>query len=189
MSFSMSELIPRLLLTQMPEKLASMLKPRVQRLGYLGEFFQCAANQPEALICFQDFTDSLKRALPERLTEVVALTVAQLMDNAYEGTQHQHLSLKLGFGEVWIRDVLSLGASIDALSESDLAVQRLTISVVERNGTDTKAELERVIALLGHEKTVAILLLIGRYVTHSLFVNSLQLMAPVPPPTMRSLTT
>ena len=104
---AMSDLIPRLSLSQMPQTLAEMLKPRVQRLGYLGEFFQCAANQPEALICFQEFTEALKHALPDRLTEVVALTVAQLMENAYERVQHERLSLKLGFGESWVKGVLT----------------------------------------------------------------------------------
>ncbi len=189
MGLAMSDLIPRLSLDEMPEKLADMLKPRVERLGYLGEFFQCAANQPEALMRFQDFTEALKHALPERLTEVIALTVGQLMDNAYERTQHERLSLKLGFGERWVGDVLSLGGSVTALSESEAAVQRLAVAVIERRGTGTRAELERVINLVGPEKTVAVLMLIGRYVTHTLFVNTLQLAPPVPPSTRRSVTT
>lgn len=183
----MSDLIPRVSLTQMPEDLANMLKPRVQRLGYLGEFFQCAANQPEALKCFQEFTEALKHALPDRTTELIALTVAKKMDNAYEQSQHERLSLKLGFGEWWVRDVLSLGVSINALSETEAEVQRLVIAVIDRHGIGTRVELERAINLVGHEKAVAILLLIGRYVTHSFFVNSLQLAPPVPPPASRSL--
>jgi hypothetical protein len=184
----MSDLIPRLSLAQMPDDLANMLKPRILRLGYLGEFFQCAANQPEALKCFQEFTEALKHALPDRITEVIALTIAKKMDNAYEQTQHERLSLKLGFGECWVQDILSLGDSVKALTESDAAVQRLVVGVIDRHGIGTRAELERVITLVGQEKTVAILLLIGRYVTHSFFVNSLQLAPPIPPPTTRSLT-
>jgi alkylhydroperoxidase family enzyme len=185
----MSDLITRLSLDQMPERLANMLRPRVERLGYLGEFFQCAANQPDALICFQDFTEALKAALPDQLTELVALTVAQLMDNDYERTQHERLSLKLGFGEVWVRNVLSLGETVNGLPEQEAAVQQLVIAVVNRRGTRTRVELEQVARLVGQEKTVAILLLIGRYVTHSLFVNTLQLAPPVPPPTPRSFST
>jgi alkylhydroperoxidase family enzyme len=163
----------------MPEKLAEILRPRVQRLGYLGEFFQCAANQPDALVCFQDFTEALKRALPDRLTEVVALTAAQLMENGYERVQHERLSLRLGFGQRWITDVLSLRASTNpSLLESEAAVQRLVMAVIERRGHDTRLELERVILSIGHEKAVAILMLIGRYVTHGFIVNSLQLEPP-----------
>jgi hypothetical protein len=185
---AMSDLIPRLSLAQMPEKLATMLTPRVQRLGYLGEFFQCAANQPEALIHFQSFSEALKHALPERLTGVVALTVAQLMDNAYERIQHERLSLKLGFGEDWVKDVLSLGESVGTMSESEIAVQQLVVAVIERRGNGTTVELERVIALIGQERAVAVLMLVGRYVAHAFFVNSLQLAPPVPP-TNRSVTT
>lgn len=178
----MSDLIPRLSLAQMPEKLAEMLKPRVQRLGYLGEFFQCAANQPDALICFQEFTEALKHALPDRLTEVVALTVAQLMENAYERIQHERLSLKLGFGEVWLKDVLSLGDSNNgSLSEPEVAIQRLVMAVINRRGHSTSAELDQVIGLIGYEQTIAVLMLIGRYATHAFIVNSLQLEPPVPP--------
>ena len=88
----------------------------MRRLGYLGEFFQCAANQPDALVCFQDFTEALKQALPDPITEVVALTAAQLMDNAYERVQHERLSLKLGFGQGWITDVLSLARGSQLLA-------------------------------------------------------------------------
>src|SRR5919204_5927359 len=99
----MSRLIPRLPAAEMAPELAEMLRPRIERLGYLGEFFQCAAHQPRALISFQQFTEDLKRALPDNLTEVVALSVAAIMENAYERIQHERLSLKLGFGEPWVR--------------------------------------------------------------------------------------
>lgn len=179
----MGDSIPRLSLSQMPDKLAEMLKPRVQRLGYLGEFFQYAANQPEALICFQEFTEALKHALPDRLTELVALTVAQLMDNAYERVQHERLSLKLGFGESWVKDVLSLGnTSGRALSESEVAVQQLVAVVVRQKGHGTAPELERVTTVLGHKEAIAILMLTGRYITHAFIVNCLELKPPVPSP-------
>src|ERR1700748_66829 len=48
---------------------------------YLGEFFQCTAHQPEALLSFLEFTEHLKHALPSNLTEVIALSVAVLMEN------------------------------------------------------------------------------------------------------------
>jgi Carboxymuconolactone decarboxylase family len=185
----MSDLIPRLSLEQMPEKLAEMLAPRVKRLGYLGEFFQCAANQPDALICFQNFTEALKKALPDRLTEVVALTSAQLMGNAYERTQHERLSLNLGFGQAWVNEVLSLGESVNgSLLEPEIAVQRLVAAVIQRRGYNTRTELERVIFLIGHEKAVAVLMLIGRYITHAFIVNSLELPPPPNLPSARLTT-
>src|SRR2546421_525674 len=98
--------IPRLALEQMDAALAALLQPRMERLGYLGEFFRCAAHQPEPLQHFLRFTESLKTVLPDRITEVVALTVASQLENAYERVQHERLALKLGFAEAWIRDVL-----------------------------------------------------------------------------------
>src|ERR1700751_2155163 len=122
----MSDEIPRLSANEMPPALASFLRPRIERLGYLGEFFQCTAHQPEALLSFLEFTDHLKHALPNNLTEVVSLSVAQWMNNSYEGVQHERLSLKLGFGEDWLREVLSLSADGKGiLSEQEVLVQRL----------------------------------------------------------------
>ena len=104
----MSDQIRRLSAAEMPPELASALAPRIARLGYLGEFSSAPAHQPEALLSFLEFTGHLKHSLPNDLTEIVALTVAALMDNDYERIQHERLSLKLGFGEGWLRETLSL---------------------------------------------------------------------------------
>ncbi|MGC1780989.1 MAG: carboxymuconolactone decarboxylase family protein [Acidobacteriaceae bacterium] len=178
----MSDQIPRLSAKEMPPELASFLRPRIERLGYLGEFFQCTAHQPEALLSFLEFTEHLKHALPNRLTEVVALSVAVLMDNAYERVQHERLSLKLGFDEEWVREVLSLSADRDSfLSQQELVVQQLVISVATRGGRDTKSEFEAVTRAIGPAQAIAVLMLIGRYLSHALIVNTLNL-APPPIP-------
>src|SRR5205823_5487838 len=83
----------------------------VERLNYLGEFFQCTGHQPRALMSFYMLTEDLKETLPDSLTELVALTIAAKMRNAYERVQHERLALKLGFGEEWVREVLSLEAN------------------------------------------------------------------------------
>jgi alkylhydroperoxidase family enzyme len=129
--------IPRLEIAQLPAELAAAVQPRVRRLGYLGEFFKCAAHQPKALLSFMAFTDDLKEALADNLTEVVALSVAAWMGNAYERNQHERLCRKLGFTDDWIGAV-------------------------------------------GAAQAMAILMLIGRYVTHALIVNALELGPPVP---------
>ena len=104
----MSSSIPRISHEELPNELASFLKPRVERLGYLGEFFQCTAHQPEALLSFLELTEHLKYALPGNLTEVVSLTIARLMDNAYERVQHERLSLKLGLSTEWVLGILQV---------------------------------------------------------------------------------
>ena len=61
--------IPRLEFETLAPDLAKVLGPRVERLGYLGEFFKCAGHQPAALLSFIDFTEHSKKALPQRLVE------------------------------------------------------------------------------------------------------------------------
>ena len=178
----MSKLIPRLSIDKMTPELAAMLEPRVRRLGYLGEFFQCAAHQPQALMSFTAFTEDLKRALPDNLTEVVALSAASFMVNAYERIQHERLSLKLGFKRKWVREVISLNGDGSEMSSEELLVQRFALAVLERHGHNTTAEFEAVINAIGDQQAVGVLMLIGRYVTHALVVNCLQLAPPVSSP-------
>lgn len=170
----------------MPEldpQLAELLRPKVERLNYLGEFFQCTGHQPQALISFFTLTEDLKEALPDKLTELVALTIATKMENAYERVQHERLSLKLGFSKEWVREVESLETIAGGqLSPTELGVQQLAIAMVDRQGHGTKAELEEVIRYIGHKAAVAILMLIGRYVMHALIANSLELEPPVDSP-------
>jgi hypothetical protein len=181
----MSDQIPRLSTKEMPPALASFLRPRVQRLGYLGEFFQCTAHQPEALLSFLEFTEHLKHALPNNLIEIIALSVAVLMDNDYERVQHERLSLKLGFSEEWVREVLSRTADGPRiLSQQEWVVQRLVISVAERGGRNTTPEFEAVTRAIGAAHAIAVLMLIGRYISHALIVNTLNL-APPPVPLSR----
>lgn len=191
-------MIPRLSPDALRADVAEMLRPRVARLGYLGEFFTCAAHQPAALMSFMAFTEDLKRALPERITEAVALTVSTELGSAYERHQHERLSLKLGFGEAWVRAVMALqpdvarpfqgadrGAESPArpeLSDAERRVQALTLAVIRRHGHRTSGELESVVASIGHEQALAVLMLIGRYVTHALMVNCLELQPPVASP-------
>ena len=179
----MSELIPRLSFSELDPQLAELLRPKAERLNYLGEFFQCTGHQPRALISFYTLTEDLKEALPDNLTELVALTVAVKMNNAYERVQHERLSLKLRFSEAWVREVISLKTIRGGqLSETELLVQQLTMAVLERHGLDTEAELEKVIKAIGHKEAIAVLMLIGRYVMHALIANCLALIPPVSSP-------
>lgn len=179
----MSTLIPRLSTADMAPELARMLRPRMERLGYLGEFFQCTAHQPQALMSFMKLTEELKRSLPDDLTEVVALSVACLTGSTYERNQHECLSLELGFGKPWLRDVVSLNPNAGgALTEQEALVQKLVLAVVARKGHDTDAELEDVIKAIGYQRAIAVLMLIGRYLMHALIVNSLSLSPAVPSP-------
>jgi len=176
----MSDQITRLEFDQFPPEVQKVLEARVKRLGYLGEFFKCAAHQPDILVAFMEMTEALKKALPDRLTEVGALTVATVMGNAYERCQHERLSRKLGFGEAWVAAVETLQPdSAQELSEAERAVQRLVLAVIERRGHDVSTELASVIAIIGADQAIAVLFLVGRYLTHAVIVNALALAPPV----------
>jgi alkylhydroperoxidase family enzyme len=175
----MSDRIPRLSAEEMPPALAAFLRPRIKRLGYLGEFFQCTAHQPEALLSFLEFTEHLKHALPNNLIEVVALSIAALMENDYELIQHERLSRTLGFSEAWIREVVDFTADSQfILSEQEKVVQRLVMAVVQSGGRNAAPEFVKVTQAIGPAKSIAVLMLIGRYLSHALIVNTLNLAPP-----------
>ena len=177
----MSAQIPRLSFEQLAPNVQDVLRARVERLGYLGEFFRCAGHQPDVLAPFMEMTENLKKALPDRLTETGALTVATLMENRYELHQHERLSKKLGFGEDWVAAVEQVDPdNAVLLSDAERAVQRLAVALIERRGKSVEPELDAVIDQIGVEQAIATLFLVGRYITHALIVNSLGLAPPVP---------
>ncbi|MBD7939950.1 carboxymuconolactone decarboxylase family protein [Brevundimonas guildfordensis] len=175
----MSDKIERLEFDQLAPRVQHVLRARVERLGYLGEFFKCSGHQPDILAPFMEMTEALKAALPDRLTEVVALTVATMMGNKYELHQHERLSRKLGFGEDWVAAVEQISRDAPLMSSAERAVQQLAAALLERRGMGVSAELERVIEEIGAAQGVAIMFLVGRYVTHALIVNALELEPPV----------
>lgn len=177
----MSNLIPRLEMNQLRDDLAQYLEPRVKRLGYLGELFKCAGNAPDVTLTFMRFTDALKDALPDRLTELGALTVASFMQNRYERHQHERLSEKLGFSSAWIAEVIRLEPqSATALSGVEKAAQAYALKTLRTRGLDVEAEFAALAGHLSASETMAFVMLVGRYVTHAMIVNTLNLNPPVP---------
>ena len=176
----MSRRIPRLEFDQLAAPLQDQLGPRVKRLGYLGEFFKCAGHQPALLGPFMTMTEAFKKVLPERLVEVGALTVAGVMNNAYERNQHERLAFRLGLGKDWIAEVNRLDpARASAMSDAEKAVQAFAIALIGRKGTGVADELEAMIDAIGPEQAMAVMFLVGRYVTHAFIVNALALAPPV----------
>ena len=177
----MSTKIPRLRFDQLPEPIAEALAPKYERLGYLGEFFAATAHQPEALRAFIDFTDFAKGELDMPIVELIALTVATLKEVAYEKHQHERLSVKLGYGREWVEAVERLDpGSQEMLSAVEQTVQRFVIAAVRQDGHGTQDLLDEVVDALGYHHAVAVLMVMGRYTTHAVIVNSLGIEAPVP---------
>ena len=170
--------IRRLRFDELAPELQDALHAKVDRLGYLGEFFAVGGHQPAATTAFQAFTEALKAALPAELTEVVALGVASALGNAYEQSQHERLAQTLGFPVAWIAAAAGRGDP-SALSANARAARQLALAVVGRYGHGAGPELERAVDTLGQEAAVGVLLTVGRYVAHAVVANTLELAAPV----------
>jgi alkylhydroperoxidase family enzyme len=177
---AMSKAIRRLEMSELDPRIQQALEPKVKRLGYLGEFFRCTGHQPEVLLAFNTMTESLKEALPDRLTELVAITVTLKTGNDYERHQHEQLSVKLGLGREWVAAVSRLQPLHGSeLEEDERAVQRLTLAMLAHNGKGVRNELKDVVELIGQERAIAVLMSVGRYMVHGLVVNALELAPPV----------
>ncbi len=179
--------LPRLDWDEFTPRLQELLRPRVERLGYLGEFFRVSASQPDALAAFVEYTEALKQALPPELTEVIALTIAGCTGNAYERYQHERLCIALGMDPAWIVDVLELSPDTAILlSVRERAVQSLALAIVELLTTAGFAraddELAAAVELSAPHAVVAVLMTVGRYLADSAIVQALDLVAPVDSP-------
>jgi alkylhydroperoxidase family enzyme len=173
--------IPRLEQEAMAPALAEYLTPRVKRLGYLGEMFKVSANAPGVLLSFLHFTDALKDALPFDIGEAVVLTVATWMDNAYERHQHERLCLRSGMTAPWLREVRQCEpGSAHLMTPVQCAAQRYALAALRTRGLDAHAEFGALAAHFTPDQAMALVFLVGRYVTHALVVSTLALRPPVP---------
>ena len=176
----MSAAIPRLEFEQLTPELQDVFRARVERLGYLGEFFKAMSHAPETMGGFHTITESLKKVLPDNFTEIVSLSLSSRLGNRYEQYQNERLSQKLGFSDQWIGEALTPNDGPDSVfGAEEKAVQAFVIAVMERQGQGVEAELDAIIDAIGPEKTVAVMWLIGRTVTHGLISNTLKLDPPV----------
>lgn len=162
----------------LPPELRAEFEGRLRRLGYLGEFFQYSAHQPEALLAFSRFTEALRAALPPSVREVVALTVATVTGNRYERHQHEQLCRKAGMDLGWVARVVALQP--EQLDGTDRLVQRLVLALGRDRGHGVDAELAALVEDSGQQIAVGVLLLAGRYQAHALVANALRIEPPVP---------
>ncbi len=181
MDMKPNQSIHRLELADMREDLRNYLQPRVARLKYLGELFKCAAHEPGVLLSLMHFTDELKKALPDRVTETAVLTTATLMENRYERNQHERLCIRLGYDAEWISAVETLTPEQPSpMNDDERAVQRYVIAAVRTRALQVEREFATVVLRLGQAQAMALVMLVGRYITHALTVNTLRLQPPVP---------
>jgi len=173
----------RITYEELPSPLQEQLRSRVERLGYLGEFFQIAACQPEALSHFIGFTEALKDALHWRLVEAIALTVAVETGNEYERVQHERLALALGMSPDEVRALATGAATAEGgFTAAELAAVRVAREVVYRRGHGCPASYAALEQRVGHTVAVGCLMTAARYLAHSTIANTWGLRAPVTSP-------
>ncbi len=164
----MTDKIPKLEFAELPATIADALRPKYERLGYLGEFFARTAHQEHALRAFIEFTEASKGALDPRIVELIALTVSVMKDVAYERNQHERLSVNLGFGREWVEQVELLAPESAQISGLECTVQRFVIDAVDADGRDVTKRLNAVVDSLGYENAVAVMMVMARYTAHAL---------------------
>jgi alkylhydroperoxidase family enzyme len=174
---------PRIAFDDLPDGLKRELAPKVRRLGYLGEFFQVAAHQPESLEHFIRFTETLKDALPINLVELLALTISTSSGNAYERVQHERLALKSGLSEAWVRAAERLAPdAAPELNDIERAAQRLALAMAKNQGRGARPTADAFLALTDSVTLMGVMLTVGRYLAHAAICNTLEIEAPVSSP-------
>ncbi|MFN4283194.1 MAG: hypothetical protein ACK4NA_11195 [Alphaproteobacteria bacterium] len=172
-------LVPRIEFEDIEPKLRELFRPRVERLGYLGEFFRVMSAQPETMFGYFTITESLKKALPDNFTEIVSLSISSRLGNLYEQHQNEQLSRKLGFSDEWIREALEGQGATNLFDDKEKAVQAYAIAAAQRSGRDVEAEFEALVKAVGPEQAIAVVWLVIRTVSHAIISNTLQLASPV----------
>jgi alkylhydroperoxidase family enzyme len=173
-------MIARLELEQLEPGLRRRLAPRVERLGYLGEFFAVAGHQPAAASAFIELTEATKAALSTALAELVALTVAKAVGNAYELHQHERLAVRLGQSPEWVAAVERLDPADERLAREEQIVAAYVLAALREHGHGTEQQLAAMVSAIGEADAVAVMLLTGRFVAHALVANGCGFAAPVP---------
>jgi alkylhydroperoxidase family enzyme len=175
-----AQVIRPLELAELSPALRRRLRARVRRLGYLGGFFRVAGHQPEALLAFNEFTEAGKAALSDDLVELIAITCSTITANEYELHQHERLATSLGLEAGWVREVERVNPDAADLPTVHRTVQRYVLAALTGFGRGARDALALVVESLGEAQAVAVMLVCGRYVAHSLVVNSCEIAPPVP---------
>lgn len=176
----MTDLVPRIEFEDIESGLKELFRPRVERLGYLGEFFKVMSACPETMKGFFTITESLKKELPDNLSQLVSVALSSRLGNRYEQYQNERLSLKLGLTEDWVRSALGpVDDPKSVLSPEEKAVQKYAIAAGQGIGRGVEDEFKALVEAIGPRKAIAVMWLVGRTITHAMISNTLHLASPV----------
>ncbi len=111
----------------------------------------------------------------------IALTCSVWMGNDYERNQRERLCVGRGFRRDWVAAVTALKPDAESvLTSEERSLQRLTLAVLETRGNGAGVLFDDLAHAMGPRPSIAVLMIIGHYVTHGLIVNTLGLRPPVP---------
>lgn len=183
MTTESSTRLPRVAWAEFPVHLQRAIGAQVDRLGYVGEFFELAAHQPAALTAFARFTAELKDAVSWRLVEAIALNIAAATGNAYERVQHERRALQLGMTRDVVRaHVAGVAAGHPDIAADEAAAADLARVAAESHGHEAGPAFERLRDLTSDAVAVGCLMVVARYLAHSMIVNTWRLDPPVSSP-------
>lgn len=173
--------VPRIEFNDLEPELQELLRARVERLGYLGEFFRASAHVADGLSHFIRFTESIKGNVPKNLTEVAILTVASAKKNAYELHQHERLCVRSGFDKEWIAEVEQCEPhAAKKMNQTEVLIQKYVLAVLENDADVASQNLNLIASAFDNQTAVSLMMIVGRYVAHSGMIISLGIGPIVP---------
>lgn len=165
---------------RLPLELQELLAPRLEQLGGSGEIYRRAASQPDALGYMLRWTNTLEKALPPRLGEIVALSVAVEAGDVHERARRERTAVAHGLTLDELRLVVAgRPASSATLSEIEVAAATLARCLVSELGRGCDPALLRLSRLMGEHSADACLMFAACCLAHAAMSNAWRLRSPL----------
>lgn len=171
--------LPRLSFDELPAGAREAVRPRYERLGYLGEIFSLLGSNETTLLALLGFADGVGRTLDPVQREVVALTVSAAKTAESELFQHERRALSIGMPRALIEAIEMLDPDRDDLGPDVAVIVRLGLSIARERWDEARPALAEAVERLGAETAVALLMQAGYYVMATAIGHVLDLTPPV----------
>lgn len=172
--------LPRLTFDELPTAAREAVRPRFERLGYLGEVFSLVGHNETSLLALLAFADNVGASASPEQKEIVALTVSTLNGARAELNQHEQRSLRIGMSSARVAAVETLELQHPELDDGDAAIMRLAIATTRSDWSDARAALYAVVESFGAEVAVALLMQTGYYLMANAVGHVLDVQPQVP---------
>ena len=156
-----------------------LLRPRYERLGYLGEIFGVLGNDDAVLRAFVGFADASASPVDQDVREVVALAIAAATDAEPELFQHERRALRLGFTSDEIAAIETLDPDHSDLRAGTRDVRAASAAAARGDWAGARAALAKLSTAAGPSVAAGVLLQIGYYLMATSMGHILALTPPV----------